>query len=132
LGGCQLRVPAMSCAEVTSAGECGVVKRLRNRFVLTLTAAVVRLRRTGIRSHMLIVGVRLSGSLFGISAVFAAFVAAPAAAQTGGADQDRLQHGADGRARTQRQVSLARPEDLGGGYQCQRRAARPSREAHPL
>jgi hypothetical protein len=45
----KLRVPATSCAggRGASAGECGVVKRPRNRFILTVTAAVVRLGRTG-------------------------------------------------------------------------------------
>src|SRR6516225_3487409 len=49
-----------------------------------------------------------------------------------GANQGRLRDGAYGRARRQRQVRPARPENLGGGYQCQRRAARPSGEAHLL
>src|SRR5262249_16439186 len=101
----------MSCAEVTSAGECGVVKRLRNRFVLTLTAAVVRLRRTGIRSHMLLVEVRLSGSLFAISALLAAFVSAPAAAQTGEPIKIGYSMALTGGLGPKRQVSLARPED---------------------
>ena len=72
-----------------AAGECGVVKRPRNRFILTVTApwcVSVGL----VRSHMLLeVKIRrfsgaVSGALFAISALLAgAFVPASAAAQTG-------------------------------------------------
>jgi hypothetical protein len=90
-------------------------------------------------SHMLCVEVKMrrfsgavSGALFAVSALFAgAFVPTSAAAQTG--EPIKIGYSmADGRTRPQRQVRPARAEDLGGGYQCQRWAARPSGEAHPL
>ena len=56
----------------------------------------------------------------------------PYAGQGTGADQDRLLHGADRAALPQRQAGAARHEDLGGGDQRQRRAARPPGQAHLL
>jgi hypothetical protein len=47
-------------------------------------------------------------------------------------DQDRLQHGADRRARRGRPAGAARHPDLGGRNQCQGRPARSAREAHLL
>src|SRR6516162_1216091 len=48
------------------------------------------------------------------------------------ADQDRLWHISNRRARAQRQVGAARPEDLGRRHQRQGRAPRPSGQAHLL
>ena len=50
----------------------------------------------------------------------------------GPGDQDRLQHGHDRWARSQRPVGAAGAEDLGGGHQRQGRAARPPGQAHLL
>jgi hypothetical protein len=78
---------ATSFDKLVGAGR-GIVKRSRNRFILTVTAAAVRLVGL-VRSHMpLEVKIRrfsgaVSGALFAISALLAAFVPAPAAAQTG-------------------------------------------------
>src|SRR5262249_22396132 len=124
--------------EVASAGECGVVKRSRNRFILTVTTAVMRLGRTGWiayaarRKNPAIFrrGIRRSHRYLG--ACRGCFHPHLGGGADGRAPQDRLQHGAVGRARPQRQVRSARPEDLGGGYQCQRRAARSSGKAHLL
>src|SRR4029453_14467275 len=68
--------------------ERSIVKRSRNRFILTVTAAAVRLVGL-VRSHMLLeVKIRrfsgaVSGALFVISPLLAAFVPASATAQTG-------------------------------------------------
>jgi hypothetical protein len=67
--------PQCACANgrADDAGECGVVKRPRNRFILTVTAAAVRLGRR--LDHMpLEVKIRrfsgaVSGALFAISAL---------------------------------------------------------------
>src|SRR5262245_46322837 len=57
--------------EVASAGKCGVVKRSRNRFILTVTAAVVRLGWI----NMLLEGKirRFSGAVFGARIAISAF-----------------------------------------------------------
>src|SRR5215813_1870747 len=124
--------------EVASAGECGVVKQSRNRFILTVTAAVVRLGRTGWIAYgargknpaIFRRGIRHPHRYLG--ACRGCFHPHLGGGADGRAPQDRLQHGADRRARPQRQVRSARSKDLGGGYQCQRRAARSSGQAHLL